>query len=74
MIIRNISEVGARLEKIAMASLADRYTPIEKYQQYESLAIAILDSEYMDHPDGVLEAYLMEYLARKRLEFGLDFG
>ncbi len=74
MIIRDISEVGARLEKATMASSVDRHTPIEKYLLYEEIAIAILDSEHMDYPEGELEAYLMAYLARKRLEFGLDLG
>ncbi len=74
MNIRKFTEVSARLEKAITASLDDCSTPLEKYQLYEETAIAILDSEFMEYPDGLLEDYLMDYLASKRQEFGLDLS
>jgi hypothetical protein len=35
------------------------------------MAIAILDSEYMEWPDGALEAFLLQCLAIKRTELSL---
>ncbi len=73
MTIRNIAEVGARLEKAVMAVSDDGLSPHEMYELYEQAAIQILDSEFDDYPEGELENYLMGYLERKRGEFGLDF-
>ncbi len=36
------------------------------------LAIEILDSQFDNYPEGVLEEYLKGYLAQKRLELGVD--
>jgi hypothetical protein len=72
MTIRNLSEVGARLEKIVAASINEYSSPLETYELYESVAIAILDSEFDDYPEGELERYLMEYLKHKELELNIS--
>jgi len=75
MNIRNIAEVESRLEKaVAMLKTFDGLSPQQKYELYEQAAIAMLDSKFDDYAEGELEAYLMEYLERKRGEFGVDFG
>jgi hypothetical protein len=71
---RDTAAVGVRLEKTMETSLGDCSTPLEKYQLYEELAIAILDGEYMEYPEGVLEAYLLEYLEGKRLELKITLN
>lgn len=62
---RNLSEVGARLEKAA-EHFPHEATTLERYLLYEELAIAILDSEYMGFDEGALEGYLQKYLADQR--------
>ena len=57
----DLPEVGARLEK-AVEHLATVRPEDDRQQLYEEAAIAILDSEHMDYPEGQLEAYLMRYL------------
>lgn len=71
MNIRNIAGIESRLEKAVMALSDEALSPQEKYDLYEQAAIALLDSEFDDYAEGELEAYLMEYLERKRGEFGL---
>jgi len=66
MTIRDISEVGARLEKAVARLSGDCDTPQQLYDLYEATAIQILDSEFDDFLEGELENYLMEYLERKR--------
>ena len=66
MTIRNLAEVGARLEKAVKLLSDGNLSPTEQYELYEQTAIQILDSEFDDYPDGELEAYLMDYLQRKR--------
>lgn len=71
MTISKLAEVRARLEK-AHGNLLD--VPVSaqaEFDQYESLAIAILDSEYKDFAPGILEEYLMTLLYVKQLELGL---
>ncbi len=63
MTIRDLSEVGARLEE-AVKCLAQIRPNDDRYQLYEEIAIAILDSEHRDFAPGALEAYLAEYLQR----------
>ena len=72
MNIRNMSEVGSRLENAVMAVSDDGLSPQQQYELYESAAIQILDSEFDDYPEGELQDYLMGYLERKRGEFGLE--
>lgn len=68
---RKLAEVGARLEE-SQNNLPDDATPLERYLLYEELAIAILDSEYMDFPEGGLEFYLKVYLAEKRQQLSIS--
>lgn len=67
MQIRDLSEVGARLEK-AVEHLARVRPGDSRLMLYEEAAIAILDSEHADYPEGALEAYLMAYLQRVSLD------
>jgi len=69
MTIRNIAEVGSRLEKAVTAVYDECLSPQETYDLYEQAAIQILDSEFDDYPEGELERCLMSYLERKRGEF-----
>ncbi len=67
--------IGARLEKIVSERCRPLHPPSQElFDEYEQAAIQILDSEYIDFPEGRLEAYLTDYLARKRSELGLDLG
>lgn len=59
----DLPEVRARLEK-AVEHLATVRPTDDRMQLYADASIAILDSEHMDYPEGVLEAYLIEYLQR----------
>ena len=55
--------VGQRLESAVRALSTTPLSPQEVYDLYEMVAIQILDSEFQDYPEGVLEAYLLGYLA-----------
>lgn len=57
-----LMEFGASLEKTVEPLLTDGMTIGERYEVYEQIAIQILDSEHGDFPEGVLEAYLSDYL------------
>ena len=59
----DLPEVGARLKE-AVERLAAARPVDDRLQLYEEAAIAILDSEFMNYPEGQLEAYLMNYLQR----------
>jgi hypothetical protein len=72
MKIRAMAEVGTRLEKAVMANLDESLTPREIYDEYESIAISILDSEFDDYPEETLEQYLRTFLYLKELDLGLD--
>jgi hypothetical protein len=41
------------------------------YDIVEERAIAILDSQFMDFPDGMLQEYLMSYLYLRQIEYDL---
>jgi hypothetical protein len=71
MTIRSLAEVGIRLEKAVLALPPDPDSAPARYERYEAMAIAILDSEHMEWPDGVLEAFLLQRLAIKRTELSL---
>ena len=71
MTIRSLAEVGVRLEKAVLALRGGSDSAQVHYDRYEAMAIAILDSEYMEWPDGVLEAFLLQRLAIKRTELSL---
>ena len=71
MTIRNLAEVGTRLEK-AVALLPGVPADSEELaDRYEQVAIAILDSEHADFIPGELQEYLETVLYIKRLELGL---
>ena len=61
MTFPDLPEVGVRLEK-AVEHLATVRPEDDRLQLFEEAAIAILDSEFMNYPEGQLEAYLMNYL------------
>lgn len=66
MTIRNLAEVGVRLEEAVKGLPGEPDSPQERYDRYEAMAIAILDSEHADWPDGVLEDYLTQRLIMLR--------
>ena len=72
MNIRTLAEVGTRLEEAVGLLPGEPACPAEIFQAHESVATAILDSEYMDFESGLLEEYLMTLLHLKRLELGLS--
>tara|TARA_R100001377_G_C3193801_1_gene111689 strand:- start:2662 stop:2862 length:201 start_codon:yes stop_codon:yes gene_type:complete len=61
MIDPKLLEVGVRLEK-AVEHLATVRPSEDRLQLAEQIAISMLDSEHSDFEEGVLEAYLMDYL------------
>lgn len=63
MPIRELAEVGARLEE-AVKCLAQMHPSDERYELYEEIAIAILGSEHQQFAPGALEAYLKHYLSQ----------
>jgi hypothetical protein len=40
-------------------------TPQEQYDLYETIAIQILDNEFDEYDEGVLEGYLVTFLDNK---------
>lgn len=71
MTIRSLAEVRARLEE-AVSGLPVRATdPADLIDQFEEVAIQILDSEHEAFIPGELHEYLETYLYLKRLELGL---
>ncbi len=63
MTIRDLSEVDARL-LAAVEHLATVRPEDDRKTLFEEAAVATLDSEFMNYPEGQLEAYLIEYLQR----------
>jgi hypothetical protein len=61
MTICKLVEVSVRLEK-AVNRLPPDNTPLEKYEQYEMVAIHILDSEHQTYNESELTIYLQNYL------------
>lgn len=70
---RALAGVRARLDVVeAQLSTADPpLAPQAIYDRIESLAIAILDSEYMDFGEGELEEYLLTLLHQRAMELGI---
>ena len=68
---RNLAAVGARLEKAAELLPGEPADNAGAFDRYESVAIAILDSEHTDFPDGVLQEYLQTLMYKRQLELGL---
>lgn len=69
---RSLAEVGARLEDAVTGLPGDPDSPQAIYDRYEAIAIAILDSEHTDWPEGVLEQFLTLRLSEIRQDLGLD--
>jgi len=68
--VRTLEEVAAYLEDVS--ARADKsQSPQEQYEHFEMLAIQILDSDFDLYPDGVLQGFLMKYLAIKRSQLSL---
>lgn len=65
---RDLSGVSVRLEQTFANGKEATMTPQEQYDLYESIAIQILDSEFDEYEEGVLEEYLMVFLESKRKE------
>jgi hypothetical protein len=47
-------------------------TPQEQYVLYEAIAIQILDSEFDEYEEGVLEEYLVTFLDKKVKSLKVD--
>ena len=73
MTIRTLAAVGARLEKAVSALPGEAANPADLYDRYEMLATQILDSEFEDYLDGVLEEYLRPHPSGCGLGFPLFF-
>jgi hypothetical protein len=65
---RELSEVSVRLELAYANSKEEAMTPQEQYVLYETIAIQILDSEFDEYEEGVLEEHLMVFLESKRIQ------
>ena len=66
---RTLAEVAAYIDEHADALPSQ--SPQEQYIHLESLSIAVLDSQFDNYPEGVLQDFLMDYLASKRKLLGL---
>ena len=72
MSIRDLAEVGARLEETVRNHPDGNFSdPHRLYQSYEMVAIAVLDSEFTNYPPDELRAYLAHFLESKRNELSL---
>lgn len=71
MTIRSLAEVGARLEEAVSLLPGEPANPAETFDRYESVAIAILDSEHTDFIPGQLEEYLQTLMYKRQLELDL---
>ena len=71
MTIRSLAEVSARLEDTVSGLPGEPDSPQDVYDRYEAMAIAILDSEHDQWPEGVLEDFLLQHLAAIRLTLDL---
>ena len=71
MSIRNLAELGPRLEKTVSSLPAGATNAAELFDRYEEVAIQVLDSECGNYTPGELQEYLETFLYLKRLELGL---
>jgi hypothetical protein len=69
---RELSEVSARLEQTFANGKETTMTPQERYDLYESIAIQMLDSEFDEYEEGVLEEYLGAFLDKKVKSLKVD--
>ena len=70
---RGLARVRARLEVLEaqLSAIEGPSSPQEIYERLEGLAIAILDSEYMEYGNGELEEYLLNLLHQRAMELGI---
>lgn len=61
-----LEKIGARIETTARRLCGDNPSPEKLYAAQEMLCIQILDSEYMNYPEGVLESFLVGHLEKVR--------
>mgnify|MGYP000710585753 CR=1 FL=1 len=59
-------EVGVRLEEAVHDLDSEPLSNEELYEKYQQIAIQILDSEFVDFPEQILETFLQGYLAAIR--------
>ena len=73
MTYRALARVRARLEVLEaqLAAAEPSHDPDEIYSRLEGMAIAVLDSEFMDYGEGELEEYLLCLLRQRALELGI---
>lgn len=71
MTTRNLAEVRLCLEEKSLPGTGESLTAEQQMERYESLAIAILDSEHTDFAPGLLEEYLQNLLYIRELELNL---
>jgi hypothetical protein len=71
MTIHSLAEVGVRLEEAVSLLPGEPADPAETFDRYESVAIAILDSEHTDFIPGLLEEYLQTLMYKRQLELNL---
>jgi hypothetical protein len=71
MNIRSLAEVATRLEEAVSLLPGEPANPPETFDRYESMAIAILDSEHTDFIPGQLEEYLQTLMYKRQLELDL---
>lgn len=69
MSVRTLADVATYIDKYSIARTSQ--LPQEQYEHFEMACITVLDSEFDNYPDGVLESFLMDYLATKRKQLGL---
>ncbi|MBL1321329.1 MAG: hypothetical protein COA63_009770 [Methylophaga sp.] len=69
---QELLEISARLEEAVARITGPPDNPEELYDRFEMSAIAILDSQHVNYPEGVLCAYLAAILSEKRRELGLE--
>ena len=67
----SLRAVSARLEEAVLLLPGDSVCPAETFDRYESVAIAILDSEHTDFIPGQLEEYLQTLMYKRQLELDL---
>jgi len=72
MNISPFAEVKLRLVEAVERMPGKPSNTEEEYERWEYSAIAILDSEYANFPEGDLCRYLIGYLAVKHQELGLE--
>lgn len=67
----DLRQVGINILQTA-ASLPSDTDGLTRYLFVEEICYAVLDSEYMNYPDGELEKYLLQFLAKLRCDWNVD--